>query len=427
MHRPINSLPNLRAAALMLAVAGALPSTSHAGGIALYEIGSPDVGTASAGYAARAQEPSTVFTNPAGLTLLPGTQAMLGIQPLIGQVTFSVDETTNTGGNGGNALGIIPAGGMFLSHQIDDRWSVGFGVFSYFGLTEKYDDDWAGRYYVQNASLVGLSLMPSVAFKVNDQLSVGAGLNAMMASFSTEVAIHNFDPSYSDGQLKLEDSDWGFGANLGVLYKFNKGTRVGVTYLSPVDLTFNADTKFYNLGPGLSGLLERRDLQSVQMDITVPQMIMASIYHEIDDQWAIMGNVGWQDWSEFGKVDISVDSANPKSLTTSLDYQDTWHGAVGVQYKPVPKWKFSTGLAYDSSMVKDSDRTVTLPTGETWRVGLGAQYDLSKAVTLGLAYELVYMGDMSVDQVSGPMRGTIHGTYNDAMIHVVAFTLNWKM
>lgn len=411
----------------MVAIAGTLSSFSRAGGLALYEIGSPDVGAASAGFAARAGDPSTVFSNPAGLTLLPGTQAMLGIQPMYGQVTFSVEETNNTGGNGENAIGIIPAGSTFLSHQLDDHWSIGFGVFSYFGLTEKYDDDWAGRYFVQNASLVGLSLMPAVAYRVNDQLSLGAGLNAMMASFSTDVAVNNLAPGMSDGQLHVDDSDWGFGANLGVLYEFNKGTRVGVTYLSPVDLSFNADTKFYSLGPGLSGLLERRDLQSIGIDVTVPQMVMASVYHELDDQWAIMGNVGWQDWSEFGKVDISVSSANPKSLTTNLDYQDTWHGALGVQYKPKPQWKLTTGVAYDSSMIKDSNRTVTLPVDAAWRWGIGTQYELNKAVTLGLAYELVYFGDMSVDQAGGPLRGNISGTYENAMIHVVALTLNWKM
>jgi len=411
----------------MLAVAGALPSISRAGGLALYEIGSPDVGAASAGFAARAGDPSTVFSNPAGLTLLPGTQVMLGIQPMYGQVTFSVEQTTNTGGNGENAIGFIPGGSMFLSHQLDDHWSIGFGVCSYFGLAENYDDDWAGRYYIQNASLVGLSLLPSVAYRVNDQLSLGAGLNAMMASFSTDVAVNNLTPGMSDGQLHLEDSCWGFGANLGVLYQFDKGTRLGVTYLSPVDLSFDAETKFYNLGPGLSGLLERRDLQSVQLDMTVPQMVMASIYHELDDQWAIMGNVGWQQWSQFGEVEVSVTSANPKSLTTSLDYQDTWHGAFGVQYKPEPQWKFTTGLAYDSSMIKDENRTVTLPVDAAWRWGIGTQYELSKAVTLGLAYELIYFGDMSVNQQGGPLRGSISGTYDSAMFHVVALSLNWKM
>ena len=101
------------------------------------------------------QDPSTAFTNPAGLTLLPDTQLSVGIQPMYGQFQFSVDQATFGGGDGDNAVGFVPAGSLFISHQISDRLAIGFGAFSFFGLSEDYGDNWAGRYYVRNATLLG--------------------------------------------------------------------------------------------------------------------------------------------------------------------------------------------------------------------------------------------------------------------------------
>ena len=139
-----------------------LPQIAVAGGIELYEIATPDVGLASAGYAARAQDASTVFKNPAGMSQLPGTQFQAGLQLTYGRVQFT--PNANTGpllGNddGGNPVGALPAASFFLTHQISDNLTVGVGTFSYFGLATSYNSEWLGRYYIQKGSLLGLSLM----------------------------------------------------------------------------------------------------------------------------------------------------------------------------------------------------------------------------------------------------------------------------
>lgn len=401
-------------------------SAVHAGGIALYEVGSPDVGLAAAGYAARAQEASTVFTNPAGMTLLPGTQVLVGIEPLYGNLQFDTSSQTTTGGNGDNAIGFIPAGSLFVTTQVAPDVSVGFGVFSYFGLALDYGDDWAGRFYVQNDKLQGLTLMPSIAWQVTPEFSVGAGLNAMYATVEDEVALNNIAPRLADGQLKYEDSTWGYGGEFGVMYQFTKHTRIGATYLTPVDLNFKDNPRVTDLGPVLGGVLDRRQLTNLKMDMTVPQMAMVSAYHELDEKWAVMGNVGWQQWSQFGQFGVEVDSANPKSVTVDINAKDTWHVAGGVQYKPSQTWSFSTGLAYDSSMLDSKDESFTLPSGEAWRWGIGTTYTLDKNWSFGLGYELIWTGNVGVDAHRGPLAGSVNGQYNDVALHVLALSLMWR-
>lgn len=115
----------------------------HAGGIMLYEFGSPDVGLAAAGYAARAQDASTVFTNPAGMSRIYKSQVLGGLQGLYANLAFSPNSsTTVAGSDGGNAVGWLPGGSLFVVQKLNPDWSVGFGVLSYFGLSSQYDDNW---------------------------------------------------------------------------------------------------------------------------------------------------------------------------------------------------------------------------------------------------------------------------------------------
>lgn len=402
---------------------------AFAGGIALYEFGTPDVGLAAAGCAARAQEASTVFTNPAGMSRLDKSQLLGGLQVLNGNVEFtSNSNTTTSGDNGGNAIGWIPGGSLFFVQKLSSDWNIGFGVLSYFGLSEEYNNNWVGRYYVQKATLIGATLMPAVSYRVNNWLSIGAGLNAMYGYLDNRVAINNIGNGLPDGELKYNDGEWGYGGNFGILVEPKPGTRFGLTYLTEVKLDFSAVPEFNNLGPGLQTVLTSRGLTTNNLDLsmTVPQMVMFSAYHELNSKWAVMGNLGWQNWSQFGKVDVQINSNDPKSLTVSNDYNDTWHVAVGVQYRYSPAWTFSGGIAYDSSAVDDDKRSVVLPVGEDWRFALGVQYAVSPTLTLGAAYEFMWIGNMPVNQERGPLAGRVAGEYSSANFSFITLNLIWK-
>lgn len=407
-----------------LASAAALVPSAHAGGIILYEIATPDLGLASAGYAARAQDASTVFRNPAGMSVLEGTQFQGGLQLLYGSVEFSADSSTSPSlgtDSGGNAIGALPAGSLFFTQSLSDRFAVGLGTFSYFGLAEEYDDNWVGRYYAQKNVLLGLSLMPAVSFKATEWLAIGAGLNAMYGYLDSELPIRTGAPD--DGQLELNDETWGFGANVGVLITPRRGTRFGVTYLSPVDLDFEDRPRFSNLGP-LGGAIFANPPQ-LDLGLTVPQSVMLSGSHDLSPTWALLANVGWQNWSQFGKVDVGVDSATPSSLTKDLNYDDTWHGAIGAQFRASQWWLLSVGFAYDTSAVSDEDRTFSLPMGEAYRFGLGAQWQVSQAVSLGAAGEFMWAGDMPVTQESA-YRGRVSGSFEESWFAFFNLNLTWR-
>ena len=408
----------------VIAACVTLVQTVQAGGIGLYEIATPDVGLASAGYAARAGDASTVFKNPAGMSQLEGAQFQGGLQALYGSVSFNPDANTSAqlGTDGGeNALGWLPAGSLFLVVPVGEKLRFGFGALSYFGLAEDYGDDWVGRYYVQKSAILGMSLTPSASYKLTDWLSVGAGLNAMYGYLKDEMAVNNLIGP--DGQMTLQDETWGFGATAGVLIKLAENTRLGVTYLSPVSLDFQDTPTYTGLGTGLGGILANPS--QLDLGITVPQSAMLGVYHSLNEKWAVMADFGWQDWSDFGYVQAGVE--NVGATTLDLNYQDTWHGALGAQYRASEKWLFSGGVGFDSSAVDSEDRTVTLPMGQMWRFGLGAQYQLSESVNVGAATTFGWGGDMSVDQGSDEsLRGRVSGHYNDTWYTFASLNLTWN-
>lgn len=401
---------------------------SQAGGLLLYEIATDNAGLANAGAAARAQGPSTIASNPAGLSYLDGTQVSAGAQVLYGELSFDRDSASNTPGSGsGNALDPIPGGSFFISHQLDDRWNVGFGAYGDFGLAVDYANDWSGRYFMQDASIGGLSLAPSAAYRINDQWSLGLALKAMYGMLQTQAAINRAPFGLldrADGQFKYEDETWGYGANLGLIYAPQPGTRIGLAYTSEIDLDFEDRLDVTGSGPAL----DRLNGLNTELDMQVPQTVTLSLYQRLDPQWALLATLNWQDWSAFGEVAVDVDTelAGTRSTTVNANFKDTYQLALGTQYQATPKLLWNLGVAYDSEAVSDANRTFSVPTGASWRLATGATYALAPDTDLNISWVMVWLGDMPVDQTKPLSGDRTSGQFDDAWIQAVTGNMTWR-
>jgi long-chain fatty acid transport protein len=396
-----------------------VPFKAQSAGLWLYEQGTPDMGTAAAGRVALATDASTAAQNPAGMTRLDRSQMLAGFQMLYVDTKFDTDYAEFGGGDGGNAGGWVPAASFSYVHKMSDDFSLGVTVGSFFGLGLDYGKNWAGRYYVQEAEFLTVGINPGVGYKLNDHWSVGLGLSAVNSSLSQKVGIRNIGPGQADGQLKLEDDDWGFGYNLGVLYEPTNKSRLGLTYRSKVELEYKDAASLKGLQPPLSGLANIIGLQGseLSMEMNLPQAVMFSAYHQVTEKLALMGNVGWQEWSAFGESTASLSSTTTQDFTLDRNFDDTWHFAIGVHYKLDKPLLLSLGIAYDESPVSDSDRTPDMPLDRQWRYATGLQYDLSEDMTIGCAYEFLDAGDAEIRQNRGALAGELVGDYSSNYIH----------
>jgi long-chain fatty acid transport protein len=406
-----------------------ISASAWGAGLWLYESGTPDLGTATAGRAALAADASTAGANPAGMTRLQRSQMLAAFQGIYVNSRFDTEIADFGGDYGGNAGGFVPSGGLHYVHNLTPDWRLGISAGSYFGLGVDYGDAWSGRYYTTEAELLTFGINPGAGYRVNDWLSLGAGFSVLYAELTQKAAVQNaFDP-VGDGELKLEDDNTGYGFNLGVLLEPRKDTRFGVTYRSEVDLEFKDVANLDNIGPILQGLLNATGLagSGVDIDMTVPQAVMLSGFYQINERWAVMGNIGWQDWSAFGKQNLTLRSENATTFTQDLGYDDTWHFALGAQCRIGEDWLWSVGAAYDTSPIdKATNRTPDLPLDRQIRLGTGIQYDWNDDLTLGAAYEYLDAGDAEIDQEGGPLQGTLKGEYDTNAIHFFAVNLIWK-
>lgn len=422
--RSRNARPSLYGIALLTFCC----SQAQAGGIILYEVGTDNTGLANAGAAARAQGPSTIASNPAGLSYLQGTQITAGAQILYGNLKFDRDSNTNgTGLGSGNALDPTPGGSFFISHKVDDQWSVGFGAYGDFGLAADYKSGWSGRYFSEQSSLAGLSLVPSVAYRFNDQWSLGVGVKAMYGMLKSQTAIDRAPLGFTDrvdGQLKYQDDTWGYGANLGVIYAPQPGTRIGLAYTSKVDLNFKDKLNIQGNGPAL----DRLNGLDTKLSMQVPQTATLSLFQQLDPQWALLATVNWQNWSQFGDVSVQVDTsaAGAQSTTVNAHYKDTWQLALGTQYQATPKLLWNAGIAYDSSAVSDANRTLSAPMGESLRLATGATYALNKDTDINLSWALVWLGNLPVDQTKSVSGVRTSGQFDNAWIQALTGNMTWR-
>ena len=183
----------------------------------------------------------------------------VGAQALFPQIKFDVDESSFGGGNGGNAGYFTPAGSFYYVHNLSPDFKLGVVAGSYFGLGLDYDDDWAGRYYFQEGKFLTFGVNPVAAYRINKYISVGGGVSLVVSNYEAKTALRNLEPGSSDGRLKFEDYDAGFGGNAGLIIEPKEGTRFGITYRSKVELDSEDKPHLNGVGPLLQAALNTTD------------------------------------------------------------------------------------------------------------------------------------------------------------------------
>lgn len=397
---------------------------AYAGGLWLNEKAAPDMGVGGAGREAAGLDASTAGGNPAAMTRLDRSQMEGGILGIYPHSKFDVKNATFGGNGGGNAgyLSLVPT--LYYVYSVNPDLKLGIGVGSYFGLGLDYSKEWAGKYYVQRASFTTAAINPTVGYRIAPWLSIGGGASVVQGKLTDRVAVNTLlEPG--DGRLKYDASDVGYGYNLGVLFELSRQTRVGVTYVSEVELDFKDDMRFKNLdGTILGAALNASGLLDAQLkiDIKVPAQWSVGAYHALNDKLALAATVNWQNWSRFGAPEIAV--ADSDTVTKNLDYQDTYHAGLGVYYRVATPWLLMAGFGYDTSPTSSSkERSPILPLGAVFRYAAGVQYDWNKDFSVGAAYTLIDAGEAKVNRTGGPVVGDLEGEYDTNFIH--ALNLNF--
>jgi long-chain fatty acid transport protein len=379
----------------------ATSTSAFSGGIYLSEIGTPlSVGTAGVAGVTNTIGADSVFTNPAGMTLLDGDQVTGGVQLLIPTNRFDSDIATAGGSDGGNAGSPVAIPSLFAVKHLNDDWSVGFGISAPMGGGVDYGKDFVGRYQTQVSELAVISISPAAAYKVNEKLSLGAGVSFLYTDLNLHMAVKQPGPFASDGQARMDGlDDWGYQGYLGATYKANNRLTFGAVYRSEADVELEGDLNFRGITvPPLNKLTSQ--LNKAKVDFTYPQMVNVGFKYQIADDLMLMADVDWEDWSEFGdtRIGLSGDASTLQSF--DRDWDDTWHLGFALAKKFAEKQAVTAGISYDSSPVSDSKRTADLPVDEQIRFSAAYGKEMSDQINFALGGTFVLMGEGKMDQTA---------------------------
>lgn len=388
------------AAALLTGLTG----VAHAAGFALIEQNASGLGNAYAGAAAVAEDASTIFFNPAGMTMLPDRQLVVAahlIKPkaeFTGTARFIVPDAAIVGSQGGDAGGLAVVPNFYYAFRVTPSVHFGLGLNAPFGLKTEYDADWVGRYQAIKSEVQTLNINPSLAFKIADDVSLGIGLNVQRI----EATLTNRIPVFGQPIVKIEGDDFGWGYNFGLLWQAMPGTRIGLSYRSEVDykLRGNSSTADPIVAP-LNG--------PVTAKVTVPDSGSLSLSHKLSPKWDLLADLTWTGWSDFDDLPI----VGTVTKTTIENWDSNMRYSLGATYHIDDRLRLRLGVAYDETPVSDVYRTPRIPDNSRTWLALGGQYRLSKQGSVDFGYAHLFVNDADLASVDNNTRLT--GSYDNAV------------
>ncbi|MGH8616114.1 MAG: OmpP1/FadL family transporter [Burkholderiales bacterium] len=387
---------------------------AQASGFALIEQNASGLGNAYSGQGAAAENASTIFFNPAGMTLLPGRQVSGSLEFVQPSAKFTNSGASRNGlgafapaggDNGGDAGGVSGIPNAYVSWQLTDSLWAGVGVSVPFGLKTEYDASFIGRFQSQHSEVKTIDINPSLAWKVTDWLSLGGGFSIQQGSITINRSI---PIGGVERYANIQVSDTGWGWNVGAMLMPAVNTRIGLSYRSTIK--YNMDGQFSSNSP-------LNPVGDVALSIKVP------------DTWSLSGS------QRFGDVQLLADYTytkwdvvqSPQLIaqtpvlatppggavsTFNLLFRNTYRAGLGLNYDLNQAWMLKAGVAYDKSPVTDATRTTFLPDNNRTWLSVGAKYRPSKDLTFDVGYAHLFVSDGNINNLQlATGGGNVVGSY----------------
>ncbi|WP_437881800.1 OmpP1/FadL family transporter [Pseudomonas sp. LRF_L74] len=416
--------------AVALAVAAA-STQALANGFTLNEQSISGMGQSFAGRSSAAEDATTLFGNPAGMSRLKRQEVSFGAAVIHGKTDIKHASGNASGSNDGD---MVPDTGVpmgYYVNPINDKWAFGIGVYVPFGLKTDYESSFQGRRFGDYSEVTVITVQPTVSFRINDQLSVGFGPTINRIDGKLESAVGSPTPfDTRESRVKIEGDDTALGFNAGVLYEFTPQTRAGLTYHSKVKYKLEGHTTISGQNLGLASI-DAFGKYDASLKLDTPESADLSITHELDDQWTLYGGATFTRWSRLESIVVNNEglrtaaaSANFGTIAEEQDWKDTWAYSVGTSYKLNEHWTLRTGLAYDEAPTNNEHRSPRIPTGDRTIFSLGFGWSPTPDVTVDVAYSYLWEDDAKIQQASAS-KGTYNATYENSA-HGLGAALSYR-
>ncbi len=360
-----------------------IPNDAKGEGFALQDW-SARGGALGGGVVARGGDASAAAYNPAAITELEGLQVMVGAEIVVPTNTIVTYGTTGREDtkNEGTQF-ILPQG--YLTYKINDQFSLGLAMFSRFGLGNEYDEDWPAATNVFDVSLMTSTFNPSIAWRVNDMLSLAAGIE--ISGALVEMRSKAFPGVYT--HLEADGITWALGYNLAAHIRFNEQWKLGLTYRSNVDYDIDGElTSTNNIIPKSGG----------STTMSLPHEFKAAVAYYPLDNLSFEFLVGYYTWSSYKDLKLTFDNpglnaANPRH------WEDTWLFSLSAEYDVLDWLTLRAGIAHETSPVPDDFAEYSAPVNGRFKYSIGAGFH-KDAWAIDVGYIFHHMNTQDFDKAS---------------------------
>lgn len=425
---------------LPLLVLGAVSGTASAAGFQLLEQNATGLGNAYAGSAAVSENASGQYFNAANLADLEGRQFSAGVNYIELESTFNNSASTdpwgrnNLGKNGVNGGDAAFVPNFYLALPLTKDLTFGFGLNAPFGMRTAWSKDWIGQYYATITDVKAMNFNANLAYKVNDQFSIGGGINYQKFDAQIETALNGrpLGAAVPDGLFSVAGDSWAWGYNLGLIFKPSTATKIGVSYRSAIKHEVEGKYSVSGFTPAtLAAGAGVYSLNSTsgngKVNIKLPDTFIISATHQLNNKWELLGDISRTSWSDVPELRVQFSDGSADKVS-KYDWRDTWRVAVGANFQATDAWKLRLGLAFDQSPVKEGLRTPRLPDQDRVWYSIGAQYKLNKGSSLDVGYAYVKAKSAHADETSSnaAVTGRLVGDYESSVqVLGVQYSMNF--
>lgn len=388
--------------AAAVAVASVFSSQAYAAGFMLTEQSAGAMGRAYAGVGVDGLDISGTYYNPATMALHQGTKMQAGFVHIGVNAEYSGKSGATE--NGRLKSQSIPHG--YITHQINDGMWVGLAMTVPWGMGTQYDNYWEGSNRGTETKMRSFDFNPNLAWKINDKLSVGAGVSIQYVAATLKMSQKLGQGMQVDGEYKADGIEWGF--NFGAMWSPMENLRFGVSYRSEIEHhtegTYTTRTNVTD--PRILAYLSTQGVpgkQDAELIVSGPAWAMATAAWDVNDALSVYGTFRWTDWSSFTELDITNTSGGTLK-TIGNHWKDAYLGSVGADYRLNELWTIRAGVGYESSPISNPRyRTAVIPDADRWWFAVGSSYkpmknlqaDVSFALLHGVHERNLYAGESS--------------------------------
>ncbi len=369
-------------------------------------------------YTAQVDNPSAVFYNPAALSRLGGTQASCGGTVIIPRTTFTSDATGSSSRMKHHTY-LLPA--AYLTHQLNERFSIGLGCFSHFGLSTDWSDDWEGRWISTLAELKTFFLNPVVSYRVSPAFSVAFGISPVYSTLRFKKALQLTPRHRPLGTADFEARGSSCGFNLALLYQANNSLTFGISYRSAIDITLDGDADF-TAAPLIKPLLPRGD---ADIEIELPPILAGGIAVRITERLTMEFDLIWVGFSSFDELFADFEGRVSPPVRGQLapiprDYKDVLDYALGARYRASEWLALRCGFLFDRSAAPEENVDPILPDSDKFIAAAGFSI-ARRRWNLHCSYYAVFSADAHVRR----NRDGFNGTY-ETYTGLVSVSLDYR-